>query len=57
MTVLYSDAVQLPAEVEAETGARRVELDDLLAEADFISIHTNSRPRRATCSAPRSSAG
>jgi glyoxylate reductase len=41
MTVLYSDAIQLPAEVEAETGARRVELEDLLEQADFISIHTN----------------
>ena len=44
MTVLYSDAVQLPPEVEAETGARRVELDDLLTQADFISIHTNLTP-------------
>jgi glyoxylate reductase len=41
MTVLYSDAIQLPADVEAETGATRVELDDLLERADFISIHTN----------------
>jgi glyoxylate reductase len=41
MRVLYADAVQLPAEVEAETGAERRELDDLLAEADFVSIHTN----------------
>ena len=44
MTVLYSDAVELPAEVEAETGARRVGLDELIAEADFISIHTNLTP-------------
>jgi glyoxylate reductase len=41
MRVLYADAMQLPAEVEAETGAERRELDDLLAEADFVSIHTN----------------
>jgi glyoxylate reductase len=41
MTVLYSDAIQLPADVEAETDAHRVELDDLLERADFISIHTN----------------
>jgi glyoxylate reductase len=41
MTVLYSDAIQLPAEVEAETGAERVHLEDLLERADFISIHTN----------------
>ncbi len=44
MTVLYSDAVALPAEVEAETAARRVELDELLSVADFISIHTNLTP-------------
>jgi glyoxylate reductase len=41
MTVLYSDALQLPSEVEAETGAERVELDELLERADLISIHTN----------------
>ena len=41
MTVIYSDAVRLPAEVEAETGATRVELDELLERADVISIHTN----------------
>src|SRR6188768_3453789 len=36
MTVIYSDAVRLPAEVEAETGATRVELDELLERADVI---------------------
>lgn len=41
MTVLYADAVRLPAEVEDETGARRVELDELLGSSDFVSIHTN----------------
>ena len=41
MTVIYSDAIQLPPEVESETGATRVELDELLARSDFISIHTN----------------
>ena len=44
MRVIYSDSVQLPADVEAETGAERRELDDLLAEADFVSIHTNLTP-------------
>ena len=44
MTVLYADAVTLPPEVEAETGARRVELDEILREADVISIHTNLTP-------------
>jgi glyoxylate reductase len=44
MRVLYTDAVSLPAEVEAETGAERRELDDLLAESDVVSIHTNLTP-------------
>jgi glyoxylate reductase len=44
MRVLYADAVQLPSEVEAETGAERRELDDLLTEADVVSIHTNLTP-------------
>ncbi len=41
MTVLYADAVQLPPEVEGETGATRVELHELLDRADVVSIHTN----------------
>jgi glyoxylate reductase len=44
MRVVYSDAVQLPAAVEAETGAQRLELDELLAQADVVSIHTNLTP-------------
>jgi glyoxylate reductase len=44
MTVLYADAVQLRPEVEAETSAQRVELDELLDRADFVSIHTNLTP-------------
>lgn len=45
MDVIYADAIQLPAEVEAETGARRVEMDTLLAGSDFVSIHTNLTPQ------------
>jgi glyoxylate reductase len=41
MRVIYADAYRLPPEVEDETGATRMELNDLLEEADFISIHTN----------------
>ncbi len=41
MDVIYADAFQLPADVEAETGAQRVEFDELLERADFVSIHTN----------------
>jgi glyoxylate reductase len=44
MKVIYADAVDLPPSVEAETGAERRELEDLLEEADFISIHTNLTP-------------
>ena len=33
-----------PAEAERETGAEFRELDDLLAEADFVSIHVNLTP-------------
>jgi glyoxylate reductase len=39
MRVLYTDAIQLPPDVE--DGATRVELDELLEQADFVSIHTN----------------
>ena len=39
MRVVYADAVQLRAEVE--DGATRVPLEELLEEADFVSIHTN----------------
>jgi glyoxylate reductase len=44
MRVLYHDAITLPREVEAESGAERRGFDDLLAESDFISIHTNLTP-------------
>jgi glyoxylate reductase len=44
MRVIYSDAIALPASVEAETAAERRTLDDLLEEADFVSIHTNLTP-------------
>jgi glyoxylate reductase len=44
MRVIYHDAVDLPPEVERESGAKRASLEQLLAEADFISIHTNLTP-------------
>ncbi len=44
MRILYTDAVALPPEVERELGARRVELDALLAEADFVSLHVPLSP-------------
>ena len=43
MRVLYTDAC--PSEVlEREVGARRVELDELLAESDFVSVHVPLLP-------------
>jgi lactate dehydrogenase-like 2-hydroxyacid dehydrogenase len=39
MRVLYHSRTRLPAEVEAELGAAPVELDALLAQADFVSVH------------------
>jgi glyoxylate reductase len=44
MRVLYSDAVELPAEVTEPLGAERRELPHLLHESDFVSIHTNLTP-------------
>jgi glyoxylate reductase len=40
MQVLYSD-VEANARAEADLGARRVDLDTLLAQADFVSVHTD----------------
>ncbi len=43
MRVLYADQVA-SQHAETELGARRVELDELLAESDFVSIHTDLNP-------------
>ena len=40
MRVLYYDPQPLPADAEAELGATRVDLNRLVAESDFISVHT-----------------
>jgi glyoxylate reductase len=44
MRVVYSDVVRPPEEVEREHRAEYRELDDLLAEADFISVHVALTP-------------
>jgi len=44
MRVIYHDVYRPPAEVEAELHAEYRDLDDLLKEADFISLHTNLTP-------------
>ena len=41
MNVLYHDVHPATPEEEAELGARRVEMDELLRESDFISLHVN----------------
>jgi glyoxylate reductase len=44
MRVVYYDLYRPPEEVERELGAEYRELDDLLAEADLISIHVALTP-------------
>ncbi len=39
-TVIYTDAYPAPPDVEAELGVTRVEMDELLARADVVSLHT-----------------
>jgi glyoxylate reductase len=43
MRVLYTDQVPRP-EAEQELGARRVGLDELLAQSDFVSAHVDLNP-------------
>ena len=40
MTILYHNRRRLPEEVESKLGATWVELDELLRNADFVSVHT-----------------
>jgi glyoxylate reductase len=44
MRVIYHDVYRPSPEVEQELGAEFRELDDLLAESDFISLHVNLTP-------------
>lgn len=39
MRVLYNDIVPPPTEVEARAGAKRVGLDELLAESEYVTLH------------------
>jgi len=41
MTILYHDVHPATPEDEAELGARRVEMDELLRASDFVSLHVN----------------
>ena len=44
MRVIYNDAVRAPAEVETELNAQFVEREQVLAEADFLSLHVPLLP-------------
>jgi len=44
MKIIYHDVYRPPHEVEEELGAEFRELDDLLREADFVSLHVNLSP-------------
>ena len=45
MRVLYHDVYRPPAEFEQELGAEYRDLEDLLRESDFVSLHTNLTPQ------------
>jgi glyoxylate reductase len=45
MRVLYHDNYRPPAEVEQEFGAEYRDLEDLLRESDFVSLHANLTPQ------------
>jgi glyoxylate reductase len=44
MRILYHDVYRPAAEVEQELGAEYRDLDQLLSESDFVSLHTNLTP-------------
>jgi len=44
MRIVYTDAVPLPPDVERELYATRMDLPDLLAAADFVSLHVPLTP-------------
>ena len=44
MKILYADAMRAAEELEREAGAEYVELDRLLAESDFVTVHVPLLP-------------
>jgi len=44
MRILYHDVHRATPEEEAELGATSVEMDELLAESDFVTLHPNLTP-------------
>jgi glyoxylate reductase len=54
MRVIYNDAIRAPAEVEKESNVEFLERDQVLAEADFLSVHVPLSPEtRHLISAPQ----
>ena len=54
MKVMYSDAVRAPADVEGSLNAEYREMNALLAESDFVSVHVPLLPEtRGLFNAPR----
>ena len=45
MRVLYHDTARPPAEVERQFGAEYRDLEDLLRESDFVSVHVSLTPQ------------
>jgi glyoxylate reductase len=45
MRVLYHDMYRPPGQVERELGAEYRDLEDLLRESDFVSLHTSLTPQ------------
>ncbi len=44
MKVLYNDIVEIPPEAETAAGARRVDLEELLAESEYVTLHVPLDP-------------
>ena len=44
MQILYYDVYPAAAEEEARLGARRVSMDELLSQSDFVTLHVNLTP-------------
>ncbi len=44
MRIIYNDAIRAPAEIEKELNAEYLERDQVLAQADFISVHVPLLP-------------
>ena len=53
MRVIYNDAVRAPREIEVQLNAEYVERDDVLKEADFLSLHVPLLPATRGLIGPR----